>query len=100
MSAGRPINQQAIDALRRSDMRTLGHAEASEALKVNFGIIVSRQGVGRLRRVYGIKWANHKCVAVRIRSLMVSGKVPDKETILSDFKVSNSYANRLLIGNF
>lgn len=100
MSAGRPINQQAIDALRRSDMRTLGHAEASEALKVNFGIIASRQAVGRIRRVYGINWVNNKYVSVRARAMIVSGGWPTLETVTNTFDVSRSYALRITKGDF
>lgn len=98
MSAGRPINQSAIDALRRSDMRTLGHAEASDALKVNFGIMVSRQGVGRLRRVYGIHWSNMALATNRFRDMRNSGNEPTIDTLINVFGVSTKHAERLIKG--
>lgn len=96
MSAGRPINQPAIDALRLSEMRTLGHREASEALKVKFGINVNRQGVGRLRRLHGISWSNMDLVSNKFRDMRNKGNEPTLDHIVNVFNAAPVYAERLI----
>jgi hypothetical protein len=96
MSAGRPINQAAIEALRLSEIRTLGHKEASDALKGKLGIDINPYGVGRLRRIHGITWTNMQLVSNKFRDMRNKGKEPTIDYIVNVFNAAPVYAERLI----
>lgn len=95
-SEGRPPNYAAISALRKADIRTLGHKDAAEVLLNRYGIRISWQSIGRIRRTKGIPWANIKVATKYASNIRSMGKEPQYSELIEKLHISHEHAIRLI----